>query len=96
MEITTLLQYLLALLLVIAMMAALALILKLISGGRHMPLKKEKRLKIVEILPLDHKRRAILIQRDSQEHLLVLGHNSEIVVETNIKIVQTEAEKYDM
>ncbi|MGB1077390.1 MAG: flagellar biosynthetic protein FliO [Bdellovibrionales bacterium] len=91
---TTTIQFLLALLLVLIMMGGLALILKFVGGGRHIPMMKNKRLKIVEILPLDHKRRAILIQRDDKQHLLVLGQNSETVVETNIKpIKQIDDEK---
>lgn len=94
MDMTTTIQFLLALLLVLIMMGGLALILKFVGGGRHIPMMKNKRLKIVEILPLDHKRRAILIQRDDKQHLLVLGQNSETVVETNIKpIKQIDDEK---
>ena len=93
MDMTTTIQFLLALVLVLVMMGGLALILKFLGGGRHIPMMKNKRLKIVEILPLDHKRRAILIQRDDRQHLLVLGQNSEIVVETNIKPIKSDDEK---
>jgi flagellar protein FliO/FliZ len=93
MDIGTIIQFLIALLLVLAMMGGLAFILKIIGGGRHMPMAKNKRMKIVEILPLDHKRRAILIQRDDTQHLIVLGQNSEIVVETNIKPIQNKNDK---
>lgn len=88
MDINMIIKFLLALLLVLAMMGGLALILKMVGGGRHMPMAKNKRLKILEILPLDHKRRAILIQRDNVQHLLVLGQNNETVVETNIKPIK--------
>jgi flagellar protein FliO/FliZ len=44
----------------------------------------KRRLKIVEFLPLDAKRRLVLIRRDQKEHLLVLGPSGETVVETNI------------
>ena len=91
---TTTIQFLLALVLVLIMMGGLALILKFVGGGRHIPMMKNKRLKIVEILPLDHKRRAVLIQRDDKQYLVVLGQNSELLVETNIKPVkQVDDEK---
>ena len=45
---------------------------------------KEKRLSIVEIANLDTKRRLVLIKRDDVEHLLILGHNGETIVETGI------------
>jgi len=43
-----------------------------------------RRLKIVEYLPLDHRRRLVIVRRDNAEHLLVLGPQGETVVETGI------------
>lgn len=43
-----------------------------------------RRLSIIESMPLDPRRRLVLVRRDDQEHLLVLGHEGETVVETNI------------
>lgn len=43
-----------------------------------------RRLKVVEFLPLDHRRRLVLVRRDDREHLLVLGPQGETVVETDI------------
>ncbi len=87
------LKFLLAMIFVLILMGGLALILKMVGGGRHIPMAKNKRLKIVEILPLDHKRRAVLIQRDDKQHLVLLGQNSESVVETNIKPIKSKDEK---
>ncbi len=84
MDLQTIIQFLLALLLVLVMMGGLALILRFVGGVRHMPLNKDKRLKIVESLTIDHKRRIVLLRRDNQEHLIALGPNSETVIETNI------------
>lgn len=47
------------------------------SGGK-------RRLKIVETLPLDHRRRLVLLQRDNKEHLVILGASSETVIEADI------------
>ena len=44
-------------------------------GGR------QRRLAIVEVLPLDAKRRLVLLRRDGAEHLVLLGINGDIVVE---------------
>lgn len=44
----------------------------------------KRRLKIVEFLPIDHKHRLVLVRRDDREHLLVLGPDSEAVIETGI------------
>ena len=54
--------------------------------GRFMAKTKQKsRLGIVDIAVLDAKRRLVLIHRDQQEHLLLLGANSDLVIETGIK-----------
>ncbi|MEG3618377.1 flagellar biosynthetic protein FliO [Magnetovibrio sp. PR-2] len=45
---------------------------------------QDRRLGLVEVLPIDAKRRAVLIRRDDVEHLIVMGPESETVVETNI------------
>jgi len=47
------------------------------TGGRA----AQKRLEIVETLMLDPKRRLLIIRRDDQQHLIVLGTESEMVVE---------------
>lgn len=42
------------------------------------------RLSVKEVLPLDARRRLVLIQRDDVEHLLLLGGDSESVIESGI------------
>jgi len=43
-----------------------------------------KRLGLVEIMPIDAKRRLVLLKRDDVEHLVMLGASSETVIETHI------------
>jgi flagellar protein FliO/FliZ len=43
---------------------------------------KEKRLGIVEILPIDTKRRLLLVKNGKKNHLLLLGINGDILVES--------------
>ncbi len=69
---------------VIALMLLLSWVLKKAGVGGVMPKVSKRRLKVVEFLPLDHKRRLVLVRRDDREHLLVLGPDSETVVETGI------------
>ena len=72
--------------LVMGLMAGLALLLKKLNLGNIGVTGNEKRrLKIVEILSLDARRKAVLIRRDDAEHLVILGPSGETVVETNIK-----------
>lgn len=43
-----------------------------------------RRLSVEEILPLDGRRRLVLVRRDDTEHLLLLGHDGDRVVEAGI------------
>ena len=83
------LKFFFALVFVLALMGGLAYILKRLGWGQNgiSPLgsKTKKRLKIVEILPLDARRKAIIIQRDDTQHLVLLSGTGETVIETNIK-----------
>lgn len=81
-------RLLLALAFVIALMGGLSLILKKIGmpGTPNTPLKK-RRLRIVESLPLDARRRAILLQCYDKQHLVILGANGETVLKTDIEPV---------
>lgn len=79
-----------ALVFVLALMGGLALVLKRLGLSGALPVSaQKKRLRLIEVLPLDGRRRAVLIERDDVQHLLVLGPEGETVVETNIKAQDT-------
>jgi flagellar protein FliO/FliZ len=42
---------------------------------------RQKRLKILDSLALDTKRRVILIAKDNEEHLILLGPSSEVIID---------------
>jgi len=71
---------------VLALMAAFNIALKYVSqrGLLFRPNQKQRRLQIVESLPLDGKRRAVLMRCDEREHLLLLGGQNDIVVDANL------------
>jgi flagellar protein FliO/FliZ len=46
--------------------------------------KSGQRLKIVDILPIDARRRAILLRRDNVEHLVILGEKEATLIESGI------------
>ena len=46
--------------------------------------KADKRLAIVEVLPVDARRRLLLIRRDGTEHLVMIGAERDTVIETGI------------
>lgn len=78
-----------------ALLFVLALILILAYGAKRFGLMarvtvnstktKDKRLDIVEILPVDARRKLMLIRRDDVEHLIMLGNERDIVIEQNIE-----------
>jgi flagellar protein FliO/FliZ len=85
---TDYLRFLFALLFVLALMGGLWLVLRRLGlSGLNIAAPGQKRLKVVEILPLDARRRAVLLRRDDKEHLVILGPSGETVVETLIPVL---------
>ncbi len=77
--------YFSALLLVIGLILALAWIARRLGVmGRLTTTGGKRRLAIVEVLPLDAKRRLVLLKRDGTHHLVLLGATGEVVVESGI------------
>ncbi|MCE9508350.1 MAG: flagellar biosynthetic protein FliO [Alphaproteobacteria bacterium] len=87
MDTTLLLKFFSAFVFVIALMLLLSWVMKRMGlAGSMMAGAGKRRLKIVEFMPLDHRRRLVLVRRDDREHLLLLGPQGETVVETNIPV----------
>lgn len=81
-----------ALFLVVALIFAIAWIAKRLGlGGRIATARGKRRLSVQEVLPLDSKRRLVLLKRDGVEHLLLIGINDDVVVETGIVPPQDKA-----
>lgn len=81
-------RFVMALMLVLAMIFVVMWLLKRIgmagvaAGG---PKGRRRRLSVVEAVALDTRRRLVLVRRDGVEHLLLLGASSDLVVESGIK-----------
>jgi len=91
-------RFLFALIFVIALIALLALIARRAGFGYPAALNKAsnvKRLEIIETASVDGRRRLVLVRRDNVEHLLIIGQNSETVIETRIKSTQNSKMLYD-
>lgn len=87
MDMALLLKFVSAFVFVISLMFLLAWFLRRLGlSGPAMAPGVKRRLKIVEFMPLDHRRRLVLVRRDDREHLLVLGMNGETVVESGIPV----------
>ncbi|MGB9151866.1 MAG: hypothetical protein WCD70_02135 [Alphaproteobacteria bacterium] len=81
------LRLVLAFSVVLALLAMLGFVLKYISTrGLALPTKasRKRRMKIVESLTIDAKRRFVILNCDGREHLLLLNANHDIVIEANL------------
>ncbi len=88
MDLDAYLRFIFALAFVIALIGMLAFAMKRYGQGGRMMRKVggRRRLSVVEMTPLDGKRRLVLIRRDDREHLLVVGATGETVVECGIPV----------
>lgn len=74
-----------ALLLVLALMLGLSAVMRRVNAGAGLGLNNQKRrLKIVEVLPIGARHRAVILKRDDVEHLVILSSTGETVVESGI------------
>jgi len=74
-----------ALVFVVALIFLLAWIARRFGlGGVGTPTGGRRRLSLVDTLPIDAKRRLVIVRRDGVEHLLLLGPNTDTVIETGI------------
>ncbi|MGF1639713.1 MAG: hypothetical protein ACFCUO_02055 [Rhodospirillales bacterium] len=80
------LHFALALAFVLALIGVLAVLARRLGLGYAAPSRtgRRRRLSVAEVLPLDAKRKIVLLRRDGVEHLVILGPTSEILVETGI------------
>lgn len=80
------LRFFAALVFVLCLMGGLSYVVKRLNLGQGAMLSPaKKRLKIVEVLHLDGRHKAMLIGRDDTEHLVILNASGDTIVETNIQ-----------
>ena len=94
MEVDNYLRFVLALVFVLGLIGILAMIVRKYGPGRMVTGRRgaSRRLWVSEVLPLDGRRRLVLLRRDGVEHLLLLGHGADVVVETGIAAPPGDAE----
>lgn len=78
-----------ALAFVLALIGLFGLLLRRFGPMAGIPVRKgaERRLSVVEVLPIDARRRLVLVRRDDVEHLLLLGAGDDLVVEMGIRSI---------
>ena len=80
-------QFLFALVFVLGLIGLFSLLLKRLSMNGISGLRSgsgKRRLSIVETVIVDGKRRMVLVRRDDREHLLLLGQQNDLLIESNI------------
>lgn len=81
-------RFLLALVFVIGLIGLLAILIRRFGGRSTQFLSsrmgRSRRLSIVETLPIDARRRLVLVRRDDKEHLVLLGASQELLIENEI------------
>ena len=84
MEFEGYLRFFLALVFVLALIGVLTAVARRYGLGYRAASRKGKgrRLSIVEAIPIDAKRRLVLLQRDTTEHLVLLGGGSDLLIES--------------
>lgn len=82
------LRFVLALIFVIALIGIFAVIFRRLGFGfpaHAIKAGADRRIGVVEIAPLDSRRKLVLVRRDGVEHLLVISPTTEVVIERNIR-----------
>ncbi|WP_332122553.1 flagellar biosynthetic protein FliO, partial [Azorhizobium caulinodans] len=54
------------------------------GGGRGGIARSRHRLAVLDSVPVDQRRRLVLVRRDEVEHLLLVGGTADVIVESGI------------
>jgi len=84
MDATDYLRFVFAFIFVMSLMGLLAYVLRRYGKGRF-NVARNNRLSVIEVRAIDARHRLALVKCDEAEHLLVLGPDNQIVVQSNIK-----------
>lgn len=84
MELITYIRFVAALAFVLALIGGLTWVLRRTGWGGKVVTGRRGRLSVVEVAPVDAKRRMVLIRRDGIEHLVMLSPTHETVIESGI------------
>ncbi len=90
-------RFLAVLVFVLALIGLLTWLVRRFGPGRRVlrPRSGQRRLEIVEVAPIDAKRRLVLVRRDGTEHLIMLGTTSDLLIEAGIAAAPRQADRED-
>ena len=97
MELPEIATFAAALLAVLALIMAIAWVLRRFFGGTEragsvVQRRRDRRLGVVEAAQVGPRHRLLLVRRDDREHLLLIGGTTELVIETDILHPGAEAD----
>ncbi len=97
MEFDTYFRFLAGRVFVLALIGLLTWLVRRFGPVRRVlrPRGGQRRLAIVEVAPIDAKRRLVLVRRDGTEHLIMLGATSDLLIETGIDATPYQADRED-
>lgn len=78
------LRFLVALVFVLGLIGLFAFALRRAGAMSMTGIRGHRRLAIQEVLPLEGRRRLMLVRRDDREHLILIGQQGDIVIESDI------------
>ena len=83
MDLDQYIKFIMALLFVVALIVAVAWLMRRIGlGGVATGAIRHRRLSVVEVMAIDAKRRLVLVRSDQREHLILLSATGDLVVES--------------
>jgi flagellar protein FliO/FliZ len=77
-------RFILSLAFVLALMGLLSYIVRRTGLGAATPLKRSRRLEIIETKMIDPRHKLSLIQCDNRQYLIILGPDGQTVIDANI------------
>ena len=78
-------RYIVSLIFVLGLIGLFAWLLRRFGPPGRLRGPGRRRLSIVEILPLDARRRLVLLRRDGKEHLILIGQTHDLLIEAGIE-----------
>ena len=94
----TIAQFVITLVVVLLVILLVFWLIRLFTNGRlgaNPARGRQPRLAVLDALPLDQRRRLILVRRDNVEHLILIGGPSDVVVEPGIQRPQQQTRRLE-
>ena len=90
-------KYIVVLILVLGLIFLISYVVRKLGfvPGVENSTSRKSRLALTATTAIDAKRRLVLVRRDDQEHLILLGPDGDTVVETNIPIERVKSDAPD-